>query len=136
MYIDCENNKLLYKSVNSFHASFAIGLEIGYTQKPIKKEDVFSTVQNWQKEKINKEGIYLSASITECNIVLSSQNESHLKFDFINYPKSKLTKKDFKRKVIELSEYLMHEFGQNRLIIEFTDETLMLEYNKNIDPRI
>lgn len=136
MYNNCKDIKILSKSVKTFHASFVIGLESGYTQKPIDKNEIISSVQKWQDMKIEKDNTFLSASISECTIVLSGQIEPHLKFDFINYPKMKIPIQIFKDSVLELAKVLLVEFRQNRIVIEFSDKTVMLELSEEIDTRI
>lgn len=79
--------------------------------------------------------IFLSASISDCNIVLNNQNEPHLKIDFINYPKFPLEESVMKENVISLSKELMIKHNQNRMVIVFPDETIMLEQSDEIDPR-
>lgn len=41
-----------------------------------------------------------------------------------------------KETIEELTKALMKEFDQNRVVIEFLDETVMFEVSEEIDPRI
>jgi hypothetical protein len=94
------------------------------------------TLQEYQRQKIDEASIYLSVSISECIIVLGGQEEKHIKLEFINYPKFPLEVEVFKQEIIELSTHLLTKTQQNRTVIVFTDETIMLEIDEAIDPRI
>lgn len=78
----------------------------------------------------------LSVSLSECDVVLSGQVEPHLNLHFINYPKFPLKESALKIEIENLTMYLMKEFEQNRVVIEYLDETVMLENSDSIDPRI
>jgi hypothetical protein len=67
---------------------------------------------------------------------MSGQIEPHIILNFINYPKFPVKIEILKKEVEELTKQLMIEFKQNRTIIEYLDETLMLEQTEDIDPRI
>ena len=120
----------------SFQATITIGLELGYTKEIYSKDFLIKELQVYQKKRIDAAGIYLSASVSECNIVLSGQDEPHLKLEFINYPKFPLEVEVFKKEIIDLAAYLLSKMQQNRTVIVCTDETIMLELNADIDPRI
>jgi len=117
-------------------ATITIGTQIGYTTSSYKKEKLIAAIQQFQKKQITEKGVYLSACISECEIVLSGQAEPHFKLDFINYPKFPLEETQFKAEVELLAIYLMEELSQNRLVIVFHNETKMLEKTDEIDPRI
>lgn len=117
-------------------ATIIIGVQIGYTTNSYNKEKLRTTIQQFQKLQITERGIYLSACISECEIVLSGQIEPHFKLDFINYPKFPLEETQFKSEVELMAIYLMEELAQNRLVIVFHNETKMLEKTDGIDPRI
>jgi hypothetical protein len=120
----------------TFQATITIGLELGYTKKVYGKDFLIKELQVYQKKRIDAAGIYLSASVSECCIVLSGQDEKHVKLAFINYPKFPLEVHVFKNEIIDLAKYLLGIMKQNRIVIVFTDETIMLELNADIDPRI
>ena len=123
-------------SIKPFSAILTMGLEIGYEKISIKKNEIISFIQNFQNNLIDEKEIYLSVSISECIIVLSGQVEPHLKIGFINYPKFQLSHTVLKLEIEELSKQLMLQFKQNRIVIEYLDETVMFENSKQIDPRI
>ena len=120
----------------TFQATITIGLKLGYTKEIYSKDFLIKELQVYQKKRIDAAGIYLSASVSECNIVLSGQDEPHLKLEFINYPKFPLEVEVFKKEIIDLAKYLLNMMKQNRTVIVCTDETIMLELNADIDPRI
>ena len=123
-------------SVNPFSAVLTLGLEYGYEQIKIEENDVIKFIQSYQSELIQEKNIYLSVSISKCFIVLSGQTEPHLKISFINYPKFQLSHTLLKIEIEDLSKQLMLQFKQNRVVIEYLDETVMFENSENIDPRI
>ena len=120
----------------SLSASITLGMQIGYTSDFYQKENLISALQQFQQKQIAERSVYLSACVSECDIVLSGQLEPHFKLDFINYPKFPLEEKQFKYEVELLAVYLMAELSQNRIVIVYHNETKMFEKNEEIDPRI
>lgn len=124
------------KYAPKYTATVTIGLQEGYTKRLISKEEVVAELQKIQDELISTEGVYLSAAVSECDIVLSGQIEPSVKLDFINYPKFPLSEDAFKKYIMLLTKQLMNRLYQNRVVIIFHDEIVMLEVNNGIDPRI
>jgi len=124
------------KSIPPFYGILTIGLEIGYEKVKIDETEIITFIQAYQDELINNKQIYLSASISNCTIVLSGHIEPHLKISFINYPKFELPAAVLKFEIEKLSEQLLLTFKQNRVVIEYLDELIMLENSEEIDPRI
>ena len=122
--------------IKTFQASIFIGLEYGYTQKQINENLVIESLSELQKQLSKEKDIYLSASVSKTVIVLNNHKEQHLKIDFINYPKFPLSEEIFKDEVLIIGKELMKQFEQNRIIIIFTDETVMLEASEELDLRI
>ena len=112
--------KIRETAIKTFQASIFIGLEKGYTQKRIFEDEVFQTVRRFQLVNSEERNIFLSASISDCNIVLNNQKEPHLKIDFINYPKFPLSEEIFKDEVLVVGKELMKQFEQNRILIIYT----------------
>jgi hypothetical protein len=127
---------VIKSSITPFFASLTIGLQFGYEKVLISKSEVIAFIQEYQDQLIKEKQIYLSASITECIILLSGQNEPHLIINFINYPRFPLKISVLKFEIEELTKQLMTSFRQKRVVIEFLDETVMFEDSKEIDPRI
>ena len=124
------------KSIPPFYGILTIGLEIGYEKVKIDETEIITFIQAYQDELINNKQIYLSASIANCTIVLSGQVEPHLTISFINYPKFELPPAVLKFEIEELSKQLLLAFKQNRVVIEYLDEVIMLENSEEIDPSI
>jgi hypothetical protein len=124
------------KTVKPFSAKVTLGLELGYTGELIEKTEIIQHIQKIQNNLIKNKDIFLSVSISESNIVMSGQIEPHVTLSFINYPKFPLKVEILKKEIEELTKQLMNKFKQNRTIIEYLDETVMLEQREEIDPRI
>jgi hypothetical protein len=123
-------------SIHPFSAQITFGLERGYTQALIPKESIVNFLQDYQQKLLKNKCIALSASVSECDIVFGGKVEPHLKLNFINYPKFPLEENLLKETIEELTKALMKEFDQNRVVIEYLDETVMFEISEEIDPRI
>ena len=78
----------------------------------------------------------MPAAVSDCSIVFAGQIEPHLKINFINYPKFPLQAPLLKTTITDFTKALMQKFEQNRLVIEYLDETVMFELTNDIDPRI
>jgi hypothetical protein len=122
--------------VTAFKAIIHLGLHWHYTDQLISKSEVIGAVQDYQKKKIANNEISLSVSLKESQIVFADQVEPHLEISIINYPKFPLTADKLKRATLELAEHLMIVFIQNRIVIEYPDETLMLEATSDLDPNV
>jgi hypothetical protein len=128
--------EVIKKTVKPFSAKVTLGLELGYTGELIEKTEIIQHIQKIQNNLIKNKDIFLSVSISESNIVMSGQIEPHVTLSFINYPKFPLKVEILKKEIEELTKQLMNKFKQNRTIIEYLDETVMLEQREEIDPRI
>lgn len=124
------------KSIKPFNAKISFVLCRHYTEELLLKEDVIEEIQAHQAKLINEKEIYLSVSISDALIVLNNQKEPHLILNFINYPRFPLNDADLKSEIENLVKHLMAIFSQNRVVIEFDDETVMLDKSSDIDPRI
>lgn len=122
--------------VKSYSGVITIGLEKGYSRGLISREEVVGYLQKHQKSRVSVSGVYLSASVSSCDIVLNDQIEPHLRMEFINYPKFPLVYSVFKQEVVDCGEFLMEKTGQNRVVVVFPDETVMLEKSGRVDPRV
>ncbi|MFD1292411.1 hypothetical protein ACFQ5N_01070 [Lutibacter holmesii] len=120
----------------TFTATVTIGMQFGYSKQFYQKSEFVGILQKFQQQQIAERKVYLSACISECDLILSGQVEPHLKLDFINYPKFPLEEKQFKSEIELLVTSLMNELEQNRIVIVYHNETKMFEKSKEIDPRI
>ncbi|MDA0195589.1 MAG: hypothetical protein O2887_08075 [Bacteroidetes bacterium] len=123
-------------AVKAFSASITLGRNVGYSDTLIDKAAVIAFIQGYQNELIMNKNIHLSVSLSECEIILSGQREPHLKLNFINYPKFPLSEKQLKEEIEKMAKSLIEKFEQNRVVIEYPDETIMLENSGEIDPDI
>lgn len=119
-----------------FFAKVTIGLEKGYTGNRIEKSSVIKFIKNYQDHLIKDKNVMLSVSLSECTIIFSGQEEPHLNLNFINYPKFPLEETVLKSEIEIMTKSLMSEFKQNRVVIEYIDETIMFEKSFEIDSRI
>ena len=93
-------------------------------------------MQEIQEIQIKREQLYLSANVFLSDIVLSGQDEPHVNFNFINYPRFLSTEIQLKNGVLEIARYLMDKMVQNRIVISFDKEIVMLEISDQIDENI
>jgi hypothetical protein len=119
-----------------YTASFILGLQKGYTTDLLTKQDVVKAVQTEQEQLINTKQVYLSATVSCCTIVLSGQVEPSVKLEFINYPKFPLIEQDFKTNALHLAQQLLRRLKQNRTVVVFDDEIVMLEETEEINSKI
>lgn len=120
----------------AFRAKVSFGLHKGYSDELLSKEEIIEEIRAYQKRLISEKNIYLSVSLSEALIVLGGQNEPHLILNFINYPRFPLDPPELKTVIENFIKHLMHVFNQNRMVVEYHDETVMLEYSTETDPRI
>ncbi len=97
---------------------------------------MINSIQDYQKLQLQEKRVSLSISVRESLIVLADQKEAHLELKIINYPKFPLTYTQLKIEIEELISYLMKQFKQNRVVVEYLDETVMFEKSKELDPEI
>ncbi|MGQ1889013.1 hypothetical protein ACT29H_01075 [Thermophagus sp. OGC60D27] len=123
-------------SVQPFSVTITMGLEYGYTRKLIDKQEVVSWLQEYQARLFKEKGIGLSIRLSPSEIVFGGQVEPHLRLGLINYPKFPMSEALFKTTSDALVRELMQAFNQNRMVVEYWDETVMFENSPEIDPRI
>lgn len=120
----------------TFTAKLTIGLFKGYSNELISIE-VFKEVLLEAQQKIKSDiNIALSAKLIPCEILFLGQEEPSIELQFIQYPKFPLEEAELKKAIIELTKLLMIKLEQNRVVIVFTEETIMLEQSAEIDPNI
>jgi hypothetical protein len=64
------------------------------------------------------------------------QEEPSIELQFIQYPKFPQEESVLQKSIVALIELMMRELDQNRVVIVFNDETVMLEQSDIIDPNI
>lgn len=123
-------------SIPKWSACITIGMQKGYTDERINLKEIKSYLQEIQEIQIKREQLYLSANVLLSDIVLSGQDEPHVNFNFINYPRFPATEIQLRNGVLEIAEYLMNQMLQNRIVITFDKEIVMLEKSSEIDKNI
>lgn len=121
---------------NTFKAEITIGLNKGYTDNKWTLKELKTKLTVVQEKLKLKTGTLLSAKVTPCDIVFLGQDEKSATISFINYPKFPLDYISFKEGVLFVGQELMNLLEQNRIVVVFRDETVMLENANEVDPRI
>ena len=125
-----------YIKCKTFIAKAVIGLKQGYTEKSISIDEFKSSLLTEQNNIYEKYNLALSAKLSSCEIMFLGQEELSIELTFIQYPKFLQEENEIKKAIIELIEGMMIKLCQNRIVIVFTDETIMLEKSDEIDPKI
>lgn len=123
-------------SIPKWSACITIGMQKGYTNEKIELKEIKKWLQEIQEIQIKREQLYLSANVFLSDIVLSGQDEPHVNFNFINYPRFPSADIQLRNGVLEIAEYLMAKMLQNRIVITFDKEIVMLEKSSEIDKNI
>lgn len=113
-----------------------IGLQKRYTGKYFEKEDYINFIKNWQLERTADHKLMFSPAVYEFDFVCGILTEKHVAIRFVNYPKSIVTKKEFRKTVLSLAKIMGKEFSQNRILVEFSDRNILLDATKEYDSKI
>ena len=120
----------------TFTAKLTIGLVRGYSKNRIPVTEFKIALLKAQVRIKAQYKIELSAKAKRCEILFLGQSEPSVELQFIQYPKFPQEESSLKRAIIALTELIMINLEQNRVVIVFTDETLMVEQSDAIDPKI
>lgn len=120
----------------TFTASVTIGLFRGYSEKSILQPEFKKVLLKAQQNIKSQYKIELSTKLTSCEILFLGQEEPSMELQFIQYPKFPHEESALKKAIVALTKQMMTELEQNRVVIVFSDETLMLEQSEAIDPNI
>jgi len=131
-----KHNGLNVVSMPPSSATAEIGLIKGYSREVIDRLDIIGLIKEFQKTASRERSVFLGVSFSDTVIVLNEQAESHLRLGFVNYPRFPLPHNIFKAEVVNCVSYLMEKSGQNRTVILFNDETVMLEKSHDVDPGV
>ena len=126
-------NKIACKT---FTAQVTIGLLKGYSNDIIPLKTLKEELVKAQKVVNLDYNVQLSTKIKLCEIVFLGQEEPSVELEFIQYPKFLQQEKELKKAIISLAEILMVKLEQNRVVIVFKEDTIMLEQSDAIDPKI
>jgi hypothetical protein len=120
----------------TFKSTVTVGLFKGYTKELISLEFVKKSISNIQKTVYEQFDIVLSAKVTICEIICLGQEEPSVSIEFIQYPKFLYEEKTLKEAILFFTKKMQESLHQNRVVVVFRDETIMLENNNEIDPTI
>lgn len=123
-------------SIKTYTAKVTIGLFKGYSRELISIEEFKDALLEAQQKIKSEYDIALSAKLIPCEILFLGQEEPSIELQFIQYPKFPVEEAKLKKEIIALTEFVMIKLEQNRVVIVFTDETVMLEQSTEIDPNI
>lgn len=123
-------------SIPKWTASLCVGMQKGYTDQSIELNEIKKTLRVIQEIQIKREQLYLSANVYLSAIVLSGQDEPHFNLNFIQYPRFPASEIQLRDGVLEIGAYLMDKLQQNRIVITFDNEIVMLENSSEIDKGI
>ena len=122
--------------IKTFTANATIGLNQEYSKTRIPltkfKEALLSAQQNIYQHYT----IGLSVKVSPSEILFLGQAEPSVDLQFIQYPKFLQEEALLKNAIVKCIEIVMLQLQQNRVVIVFTDETIMLEQKDAIDPNI
>lgn len=122
--------------VKTFTANVTLGLLRQYSNQKISLSEFKTALLRAQEHTKATLNVALSAKINPCEIVFLGQEEPSIEVNFIQYPKFPQEENTLKKAIIQLTKLLMRELDQNRVVIVFSDETIMLEQSEAIDPKI
>jgi len=120
----------------TFTAQATFGLQKGYTSELIPLQEFKNALCSAQQKTKEQFSVMLSTKITLCEIIFLGQEEPSITLDFIQYPKFLIEEEKLKQAILFLVAQLMLTLEQNRVVIIFNDETVMLEKTNSIDPKI
>ncbi|MBK8329309.1 MAG: hypothetical protein IPL09_07535 [Bacteroidetes bacterium] len=123
-------------SIPKCTASLCIGMRKGYTDQSIELNEIKKILREIQEIQIKREQLYLSANVYLSAIVLSGHVEPHFNLSFIQYPRFPASEIQLRDGVLEIGAYLMDKLQQNRIVITFDNEIIMLENSREIDKKI
>lgn len=120
----------------TFTAQATFGLQKKYSNTIITARELKKSLLKVQAEMKQEFDLVLSTKVTFCEIVCLGQEEPSITMEWIQYPKFLIEEDQLQRGIIVMVEKLMDALEQNRVVIIFPRETLMLEKSAEIDPQI
>jgi hypothetical protein len=120
----------------TYTAQATFGLQKKYSNTLITTTELKKSLLQVQTEIKQKFNIVLSTKLTFCEIVCLGQEEPSVTLEWIQYPKFLVDEDKLQKGILVLVEKLMDALEQNRVVIIFPKETIMLEKSAEIDPKI
>ena len=109
------------KSLETITAKIYLGLREGYSDKIHTLEDV----KDFLQEYVNKGGLCIT--VTPTTYLYKDAREDGAVIGLINYPRFPMTKEKIKQAAEEIANLCKDRYKQNRISIEYQDQTVMLE---------
>jgi len=109
------------KSVKTITARIYLGLREGYTDTVHSLDDVKSFLQDY----VNRIG--LCVTITPTTFIYKDGGEDGAVIGLINYPRFPTIKRKLEKTAEEIAQLCKDKFRQNRISIEYQNQTIMLE---------
>lgn len=108
----------------TFIATIYVGLREGYTEKLADAQLGIAWLQSY----CDLGGC--AVSVTHTTFIYKNGTEPGLIIGLINYPRFPSTPEEIKEKALEIAKELMRQFKQHRVSIVCSDETIMIENDK------
>jgi hypothetical protein len=112
------------KRADKYEVRLYIGSREGYNGPVISFDTLKESVKDFQIAQSEKAG---PVRITRTTFVFRDYEEDGYEIGMINYPRKPLGPIMVHQFAMDLAAYLLERFKQNRISIEFPDETCMLE---------
>jgi hypothetical protein len=111
----------MVKSLETITAKIFLGLREGYSEKVHTMDEV----KDFLQEYVNRVG--LCVTVTPTTFIYKDGREEGAVIGLINYPRFPTTKKKLKQTAEEIAKLCKERYKQNRISIEYQDQTVMLE---------
>jgi len=111
---------MMDNSLETITAKIYLGLREGYTEKVHTLDEVKDFLQKY----VDRVG--LCVTVTPTTFVYKDGREDGAVIGLINYPRFPTTREKLKQTAEEIAGLCKAEYKQNRVSIEYQDETIML----------
>jgi hypothetical protein len=112
------------KFVPTYEVSLYIGSVRGYNGKSFHESDLADAIADFQTSKGEDA---MCVRITPTRYVIRDYNERGWAVSCINYPRFPKEGKEIEKFMLELAEYLLNKFEQNRITVVGKYTSIMLE---------
>ncbi len=109
------------KTVETITAKIYLGLREGYTSNIHSIDELKTFLQEY----INRVG--LCVTVTPTTFLYKDGKEEGVIIGLINYPRFPTTKEKLKNTTAEIAQLCKNKYKQNRVSIEYQEETVMIE---------
>jgi len=109
------------KSLETITAKIFLGLREGYGDRVHNIDEVKDFLQRYTDR------ISLCLTVTPTTFIYKDGREDGVIIGLINYPRFPTTREKLKQTAEEIANMCKEEYKQNRVSIEYQDQTVMLE---------